>query len=71
VAELAAQLDALGIAVAQVDALAVAAVESYKNASWREADPQQIARMGHLVEIDLLVRDASQAAVIAAPEGPV
>jgi kynureninase len=62
VADVAAQLDALGIAVAKVDALAAVAVESYDHASWRDADPRQIDKMGHLLGA---TADAAVAAVAA------
>jgi hypothetical protein len=63
VADVAAQLDALGIAVAKVDALAAVAVESYDNASWRDADPRQIDRMAHLLRVTADVAAAAVAGV--------
>lgn len=63
VADVAAQLDALGIAVAKVDALAAVAVESYDHASWRDADPRQIDRMAHLLRVTADVAAAAVAGV--------
>lgn len=47
--DLAAQLDALRIAVGKVDALAAVAVESYDHADWSSSDSLQIERMAYLL----------------------
>ena len=47
--DLAAQLDALRIAVGKVAALAEVAVESYDHADWRGADPALVERTAYLL----------------------
>jgi hypothetical protein len=58
--DLAAQLDALRIAVGKVDALAAVVVESYDHADWSGADPIQVERMAYLLGA---VAEAATAAI--------
>lgn len=47
--DIAAEMDALRIAVGKVDAIAAAAEEMFDNTIWRDADPLHLDRMAHLI----------------------